>query len=31
VAMLATLGRQLRAALGPRGGRDEVEGQRHEA
>ena len=31
VAMLATLGRQLRAALGPRAGRDEVDGERHEA
>ena len=31
VVMLATLGRQLRAALGPRGGRDEVEGQGHGA
>jgi len=31
VAMLAALGRQLRAALGPREGRDEVDGQRHQA
>jgi high-affinity K+ transport system ATPase subunit B len=31
VAMLATLGRQVRAALGPRAGRAEVGGQRNEA
>jgi hypothetical protein len=31
VAMLATLGRQLRAALGPRADRDEVNGERREA
>lgn len=31
VAMLAALGRQLRAALGPPAGRDEVRGDRHEA
>jgi hypothetical protein len=31
VAMLAALGRQLRAALGPRAGREEVDGQRHQA
>ncbi len=31
VAMLATLGRQIRAALGPREDRDEVNGERHEA
>jgi hypothetical protein len=31
VAMLATLGRQLRVALGPAAGRDEVGGERHEA
>jgi TRAP-type C4-dicarboxylate transport system permease small subunit len=31
VAMVAALGRQLRAALGPREDRDEVSGERHEA